>query len=145
MLATHGYLPLLRHTPETVRAEVLTAVREYERLLREHPLGIWMPECTYYMVLDQQLLACGLRYSILDGHGQLHGQPRHRYGTYTPICSPGGVAFLVAIALRRCRSGVPRMAIRIAVTDVNFTAIWVGIFPRNDLSNPESPDAAPWG
>ena len=46
--ATHGYLPLLRHTPEAVRAQLLTAVREHERLLGELPLGIWLPECAYY-------------------------------------------------------------------------------------------------
>ena len=91
--ATHGYLPLLRHTPEAVRAQLLTAVREHERLLGERPLGIWLPECAYYEGLDQQLLACGLRYSILDGHGLLHALPRPRYGVYAPICSPGGVAF----------------------------------------------------
>jgi 1,4-alpha-glucan branching enzyme len=91
--ATHGYLPLLRHTPEAVRAQLLTAVREHERLLGERPLGIWLPECAYYEDLDQQLLASGLRYSILDGHGLLHALPRPRYGVYAPICSPGGVAF----------------------------------------------------
>jgi 1,4-alpha-glucan branching enzyme len=36
---------------------------------------------------------CGLRYSLLDGHGLLHAMPRPRYGVYAPICSPGGVAF----------------------------------------------------
>jgi 1,4-alpha-glucan branching enzyme len=91
--ATHGYLPLLRHTPEAVRAQLLTAVREHERLLGERPLGIWLPECAYYEGLDQQLVACGLRYSILDGHGLLHALPRPRYGVYAPICSPAGVAF----------------------------------------------------
>ena len=91
--ATHGYLPLLRDTPEAVRAQLLTAVREHERLLGERPLGIWLPECAYYEELDQQLLASGLRYSILDGHGLLHALPRPRYGVYAPICSPAGVAF----------------------------------------------------
>ena len=91
--ATHGYLPLLRHTPEAVRAQLLTAVREHERQLGERPLGIWLPECAYYEGLDQQLLASGLRYSILDGHGLLHALPRPRYGVYAPVCSPAGVAF----------------------------------------------------
>jgi 1,4-alpha-glucan branching enzyme len=91
--ATHGYLPLLRENQEAVRAQLLAAVREHQRLLEERPLGIWLPECAYYEGLDQQLLACGLRYSILDGHGLLHAQPRPRYGVYAPICSPAGVAF----------------------------------------------------
>ncbi|MFM7087318.1 MAG: glycoside hydrolase family 57 protein [Cyanobium sp.] len=91
--ATHGYLPLLRESPESVRAQLLTAVREHQRLLGERPLGIWLPECAYYEGLDQQMAACGLRYSLLDGHGLLHALPRPRYGVYAPICSPAGVAF----------------------------------------------------
>jgi 1,4-alpha-glucan branching enzyme len=91
--ATHGYLPLLRDTPEAVRAQLLTAVREHQRLLGERPLGIWLPECAYYEDLDRLLITSGLRYSLLDGHGLLHALPRPRYGVYAPICSPGGVAF----------------------------------------------------
>lgn len=91
--ATHGYLPLLREVPEAVRAQLLTAVREHTRQLGERPLGIWLPECAYYEGLDQQLVAAGLRYSVLDGHGLLHAQPRPRYGVFAPICSPAGVAF----------------------------------------------------
>jgi len=91
--ATHGYLPLLRDTPEAVRAQLLTAVREHQRLLGERPLGIWLPECAYYEGLDQHLAHCGLRYSLLDGHGLLHALPRPRYGVYAPVCSPAGVAF----------------------------------------------------
>ncbi|MEB3263669.1 MAG: 1,4-alpha-glucan branching protein domain-containing protein [Synechococcus sp.] len=91
--ATHGYLPLLRHTPEAVRAQLLTAVREHQRLLGERPLGIWLPECAYFEGLDQLMVSAGLRYSLLDGHGLLHALPRPRYGVYAPICSPAGVAF----------------------------------------------------
>jgi 1,4-alpha-glucan branching enzyme len=91
--ATHGYLPLLRDTPEAVRAQLLTAIREHQRLLGERPLGIWLPECAYFEGLDQVLAQCGLRYSLLDGHGLLHAIPRPRYGVYAPICSPAGVAF----------------------------------------------------
>ena len=91
--ATHGYLPLLRDTPEAVRAQLLTAVREHQRLLGERPLGIWLPECAYYEDLDAQLASCGLRYTLLDGHGLLHALPRPRYGVYAPICSPAGVGF----------------------------------------------------
>ena len=92
--ATHGYLPLLRDNPEAVRAQLSTAIREHTRLLGERPLGIWLPECAYYEGLDRLLLQCGLRYSVLDGHGLLHGLPRPRYGVYAPVCSPAGVAFV---------------------------------------------------
>jgi 1,4-alpha-glucan branching enzyme len=91
--ATHGYLPLLRECPEAVGAQLITAVREHQRLLGQPPLGIWLPECAYYEGLDQVLVQNGLRYSVLDAHGLLHAVPRPRYGVYAPICSPAGVAF----------------------------------------------------
>ncbi|MCP9850739.1 glycoside hydrolase family 57 protein [Cyanobium sp. Morenito 9A2] len=91
--ATHGYLPLLRDNPEAVRAQLLNAVREHERLLGVRPQGIWLPECAYFEGLDQLLADSGLRYAVLDAHGLLHALPRPRYGVYAPICSPGGVAF----------------------------------------------------
>jgi 1,4-alpha-glucan branching enzyme len=91
--ATHGYLPLLRDTPEAVHAQLVTALRQHQRLLGERPLGIWLPECAYYEGLDRLMARCGLRYSLLDGHGLLHALPRPRYGVYAPICSPAGVAF----------------------------------------------------
>lgn len=91
--ATHGYLPLLRDHPEAIRGQLRTAVREHRRLLGEHPLGIWLPECAYYEGLDRWMLDAGLRYAVLDGHGLLHAKPRPRYGVYAPICSYRGVAF----------------------------------------------------
>lgn len=91
--ATHGYLPLLRHSPEAVRAQLINAVREHQRLLGVRPLGIWLPECAYYEGLDLLLRQCGLRYAVLDAHGLLHALPRPRYGVYAPICSPAGIAF----------------------------------------------------
>ena len=49
--ATHGYLPLLRENPETVRGQLKTAVTEHKRLFLSSPLGIWLPECAYYLSL----------------------------------------------------------------------------------------------
>tara|TARA_B100000579_G_scaffold270424_1_gene223337 strand:- start:1176 stop:2741 length:1566 start_codon:yes stop_codon:yes gene_type:complete len=91
--ATHGYLPLLRENPETVRAQLKTAVREHKRLFKNSPFGIWLPECAYYEGLDEIMSESGLRYAVLDGHGLLNADPRPRYGLYAPICTRKGVAF----------------------------------------------------
>ncbi len=91
--ATHGYLPLLRENPETVRAQLKTAVREHLRLFLSAPLGIWLPECAYYEGLDELIAESGLRYAVLDGHGLLNAEPRPRFGLYAPICTRRGVAF----------------------------------------------------
>lgn len=42
---THGYLPLLGSEPAAVRAQVVTAVREHERVFGRKPAGMWVPEC----------------------------------------------------------------------------------------------------
>ena len=91
--ATHGYLQILRENPETVFAQINTAVNNHKSILGEKPLGIWLPECAYYEDLDQIIFNCGLRYAVLDGHGILNSKPRPRYGVYAPICSKRGVAF----------------------------------------------------
>ena len=91
--ATHGYLPLLRENPEAVRAQLNTAVREHQRLFKNSPLGIWLPECAYYEGLDKLMAESGLRYAVLDGHGLLNAEPRPRYGLYAPICTKNGIAF----------------------------------------------------
>ena len=83
--ATHGYLPLLRENPETVRAQLTTAVREHKRLFKNAPLGIWLPECAYYEGLDEIMAESGLRYAVLDGHGLLNAAPRPSYRSYANI------------------------------------------------------------
>ncbi len=91
--ATHGYLPILRENPQSVRGQLLTAVREHTRIIGAPPLGIWLPECAYYEGLDRCIFEAGLRYAVLDGHGLLHASPRPRYGIYAPIATRNGVAF----------------------------------------------------
>ena len=91
--ATHGYLPILRENPETVKGQINTAIRNHKNILGTNPLGIWLPECAYYEDLDQILIDSGIRYAVLDVHGVLNATPRPRYGVYAPICSQKGVAF----------------------------------------------------
>ncbi|ABX09056.1 glycoside hydrolase family 57 protein [Prochlorococcus marinus] len=91
--ATHGYLPLLRETPEAVKGQLKTAIREHQRFFGKKPKGIWLPECAYYEGLDHLMRECDLRYSVLDGHGILHGKPRPKYGIYAPVCTKNGIAF----------------------------------------------------
>ena len=134
--ATHGYLPLLREHPETVRAQLRTAVREHHRLIGERPLGIWLPECAYYEGLDRWMRDAGLRYAVLDGHGLLHAEPRPRYGVYAPIVSQQGVAFFG----RDSDATLPVWSARDPCTG-NSTGTWAGICPQNK----SKPMACPQG
>jgi 1,4-alpha-glucan branching enzyme len=90
--ATHGYLPLLRHEPSSVRAQVLVAVDHYRAAFGRDPQGMWLPECGYYPGLDELLAEAGLRYFCLETHGVLNGSTRARDGVHAPVICPSGVA-----------------------------------------------------
>ncbi len=89
---THGFLPLLASEPGTVRAQVLTAVREHERIFGSKPKGMWVPECAYYPGLDAVLAEAGVRYFVTDSHAIDHADPRPLFGVNAPLYTPSGVA-----------------------------------------------------
>ncbi|HEX7043961.1 MAG TPA: 1,4-alpha-glucan branching protein domain-containing protein [Burkholderiales bacterium] len=90
--ATHGYLPLLAATPESLYAQLAMAVRTHRRILGRRPRGIWLPECGYAPGIDRALDHFGIEYFVLDSHGLLNADPRPKYGLHRPIRTPGGPA-----------------------------------------------------
>lgn len=90
--ATHGFLPLMRPVPASVRAQVRVACEHYESIFGRRPRGIWLPECGFYPGDDQILKENGLQYFFIDSHGILHGSPRPKYGVFAPVYCPSGVA-----------------------------------------------------
>ncbi|HEY4000035.1 MAG TPA: hypothetical protein VGO93_14265, partial [Candidatus Xenobia bacterium] len=60
--ATHGFLPLWTEDPGAIRAQIRTAVQDYESIFGRHPAGIWIPECAYTPGVEQVLQSEGLRY-----------------------------------------------------------------------------------
>ncbi|MBZ5496145.1 MAG: DUF1957 domain-containing protein [Acidobacteriia bacterium] len=92
--ATHGYLPLLRVNPMTVRAQILIASQHYRETFGRRPPGIWLPECGFYPGLDQILREAGLRYFFVDAHAIHNAEGRPNWGVYAPVyCSSGTAAF----------------------------------------------------
>jgi 1,4-alpha-glucan branching enzyme len=89
---THGYLPLLCSEPSTVRAQVLTAVKEHQRIFGSTPRGMWIPECAFYPGLDNLLAEAGIRYFFVDSHGIDHAEPKPLFGVSAPVYTPTGVA-----------------------------------------------------
>ena len=89
---THGFLPLLSSEPTSVRAQVLLAVSEHERLFGRKPRGMWLPECAYYPGVDKVLAEAGIRYFFTDAHGIEHADPRPLFGINAPLYCPSGVA-----------------------------------------------------
>jgi 1,4-alpha-glucan branching enzyme len=89
---THGFLPLLASEPSSVRAQVLTAVHEHERIFGRRPKGMWVPECAFYPGLDALLAEAGIRYFCVDSHGIERAEPRPLFGVNAPLYCPSGVA-----------------------------------------------------
>jgi 1,4-alpha-glucan branching enzyme len=90
--ATHGFLPGLRSNPASVRAQVLAAVHEHQRLFGHKPKGLWLPECGFYPGLDRQLVEAGILYTFLETHGIDHASPRPLFGVSAPLYCPSGLA-----------------------------------------------------
>jgi len=90
--ATHGFLPLMEQFPAAVRAQIRLAVESHRNSLGASPEGIWLPECGYFPGVDEYLAEQGIRYTFVDTHGILNAAPKPKYGPYSPIITPAGVA-----------------------------------------------------
>lgn len=89
--ATHGYLPLMQHQPESVNAQIEMAVKDYRKHFGCDPKGIWLAECAYFPGVERFLARHGIRYFFVDTHGILYADPRPTMGVYAPIECPTGV------------------------------------------------------
>lgn len=90
--ATHGFLPLMQHEPEAVRAQVSVAAWHYRSTFGRNPPGIWLAECGYYPGLERLLAAERIRYFFVDTHALTQATPRPLYGPYAPVYTQAGVA-----------------------------------------------------
>ncbi|MBF0215890.1 MAG: DUF1957 domain-containing protein [Candidatus Omnitrophica bacterium] len=90
--ATHGYLPLMDLYRPAVRAQVEVAVNTYKEVFGKGPIGIWLPECGYHPGHDAILAEFGIKYFFVETHGILFGEPRPRYGVYSPYLTSSGTA-----------------------------------------------------
>lgn len=90
--ATHGYLPFMERIVPAKRAQIETAVVDYERHFGRFPRGIWLAECAFNPGDDEILAQYGLKFFFTDAHGVLFANPRPRFGTFAPIICPSGIA-----------------------------------------------------
>ena len=90
--ATHGFLPLLRPSPEAVQAQVAVGVLEHTRVLGAPPSGFWLPECGYFPGVERVLAAHQLRFTFLDAHGLADADPRPLLSVHGPAFTAAGVA-----------------------------------------------------
>jgi 1,4-alpha-glucan branching enzyme len=90
--ATHGFLPLLRPAPQSVRAQVSVGAAEHARAFGRRPGGFWLPECGYYPGLERVLADEELRFTFLDAHGLADAEPRPLLSVHAPAYTASGVA-----------------------------------------------------
>ena len=90
--ATHGFLPLMQHQPEMVRAQILVAAHAFARRFGHPPRGFWLPECGYFPGVDRFLREAGVQYCFVETHAMTHSRPMAARGTFAHGWTPGGVA-----------------------------------------------------
>ncbi|AEH45895.1 glycoside hydrolase family 57 [Thermodesulfatator indicus DSM 15286] len=83
--ATHGFLPFYTMYPEAVRAQIETAVRDYEAVFGRRPIGIWLPECAYVPGIEKYLEEYDLRYFFSETHTVLNGDSPSEFGVHAPV------------------------------------------------------------
>src|SRR5258708_39686933 len=90
--ATHALLPLRADHPASLRAQILVARDHYRSCFGRDPEGIWLPECAYVAAIEPVLREANLHWFIIETHGILNATPRPRYGMFSPILTPNGLA-----------------------------------------------------
>lgn len=88
--ATHAFLPFVR-SEEAVRAQIATAVNDYQRHFGRPAKGIWLPECGFAPGLDRILREHNLSYFFTGTQAFESAVPRPVFGTTAPIFTPEGV------------------------------------------------------
>jgi 1,4-alpha-glucan branching enzyme len=91
--ATHGLLPIIQQqSREAARAQVRIGRDDYREHFDVDPSGFWLPECAYAPGVDALLQEANIRWTILDAHGVMLGEPRPRRAIYAPYFTPAGPA-----------------------------------------------------
>ncbi|MCL1837322.1 MAG: DUF1957 domain-containing protein [Treponema sp.] len=92
--ATHSFLPFLCDYPESVQAQMESALAYYRYSLGIYPQGFWLPELGWTKELEPYLCSYGFNYTIADSHGFIFGNPPPVRGTFYPVKTPQGLFVL---------------------------------------------------
>lgn len=91
---THAWLPGLRNDKGVMCAQVRAGLREFRRETGCEPRGFWLPECGWVEEIDEVLAGEGIRWTVLEAHGVLHGEPRPRWGLARAMVTRTGVVVM---------------------------------------------------
>ncbi len=87
--ATHAFLPFFTPYPEAVKAQIHTAVRDYQATFGRDPVGIWLPECAYVPSIERIVEEAGLRYFFTETHAVLQADCPAAFGVHAPVYIKG--------------------------------------------------------
>ncbi|MGF1657771.1 MAG: glycoside hydrolase family 57 protein [Verrucomicrobiales bacterium] len=90
--ATHALLPLYDQWPGVARLQMQTAVDQHQKVFGKAPEGFWLPECGFSPLLGRALADANIKWTVLDAHAVLYGQPQPRFAVYRPVYLPEGTA-----------------------------------------------------
>jgi len=60
--ATHAYLPLYSSYPESIHAQLVTALETVQGVFGKTPKGFWLPEMGYFPGVESYLKDIGINY-----------------------------------------------------------------------------------
>jgi 1,4-alpha-glucan branching enzyme len=89
--ATHAFLPAYQSQPIMVKNQIHLGVQAHKEYFGVRPHGIWLPECGYFPGLDEILTQEQIKYTFLETHGVLMGNPSPIHGVYAPVKTPAGL------------------------------------------------------
>jgi 1,4-alpha-glucan branching enzyme len=89
--ATNAFLPFLSSFPESIHAQIETALSCYRQYFNRSPQGFWLPELGWTGELGLYLRSYNFTYTLVDTHGFVFGKPYPRRGSFYPVKSPHGV------------------------------------------------------
>ena len=92
--ATHAFLPFFCAYPESLQAQMETAISFYRRCFGMQPAGFWLPELGWVGELGSCLRSYNYGYTIVDTHGFVFGKPAPSRGSFYPVKTPSGVCVL---------------------------------------------------
>lgn len=146
--ATHGFLPLLKPSAMSVRAQIRIALDEHSRRFGRKSRGFWLPECGFYPGLQHELAAAGIEHCVVDAHAFHQAQPAVPLNPLAPVACDGVVIFARdADSAREVwgPGGFPSAAVHrdFHATDVGgFKLFAVGDAPDGNGKRPYDPEAA---
>ena len=92
--ATACFLPHFADLPEFVHAQIDAGLQAHKNFFGTIPEGFWLPHMGYTMGLERFIRPYTLKYTILDSHGVLLGNPSPEEGIFAPAKTMNTLAIL---------------------------------------------------